>query len=78
VPFKAETDYMTFSLIMNRELKFPELARISPEAINLIDKLLSLNPAERGADDYESLKNHPFFDGIDFMNLGTLDDILFN
>jgi len=68
---------MTFSLIMNRDLNFPEYARISPEAINLIDKLLSLNPAQRGADDYQGLKNNPFFDGIDFMNLGTLDDILF-
>ena len=46
------------------------------EAVDLIDKLLTLNPLERlgygppGSDnDYDALKNHSFFKGVDFAKI---------
>jgi hypothetical protein len=49
---------------------------LSLEAVDLIDKLMQLVPEERlgagepGSDtDYEHLKNHPFFKGINFKRL---------
>ncbi len=40
VPFKGESDYQTFQMILGRKLKFPLELDISPEAKDLVDKLL--------------------------------------
>lgn len=46
------------------------------EAKNLIDRMLDLNPVTRigtgppgSPNDYRAIKNHPFFNGVDFDNL---------
>ena len=46
------------------------------EAVDLIDKLLNLNPLKRlgygppGSDnDYDALKNHSFFKGVNFAKI---------
>jgi len=46
------------------------------EAVDLIDKLLDLNPLKRlgygppGSDnDYDALKNHSFFKGVNFAKI---------
>jgi hypothetical protein len=46
------------------------------EAVNLIDRLMTLNPLQRlgygakGSDnDYDALKNHSFFKGVDFAKI---------
>lgn len=46
------------------------------EAVDLINKLLTLNPLERlgygepGSDnDYQALKRHPFFKGVNFAKI---------
>ena len=41
---------------------------ISPKAVDLIDKLLNMNPAQRlGANGAQEVKNHPFFDGNNLL-----------
>ena len=67
---------MTFDKILARDFKFPESPAISDEARDLIDKLLQLQPLKRlGAgkpgteNDINSLKNHPYFSGIDWETL---------
>jgi len=71
VPFKAQHDYQTFQLILERKMVFPP--DMEPEAKNLIDRMLDLNPATRigcspprTTNDISAIKNHPFFEGLDF------------
>jgi hypothetical protein len=43
-------------------------------AIDLIKKLLCREPSQRlGASNFDQLKNHPFFDGVDFSSLHAPD-----
>lgn len=79
-PFNAETPELVFEKILNRDIQWPELSdsfknesepTFSPEAKDLIDKLLCMDQnkrigAKNGAED---IKNHPFFDGIDWDTL---------
>ncbi len=46
------------------------------EAVDLIDKLLNLNPLKRlgygppgSGNDYDALKNHSFFKGVNFAKI---------
>lgn len=78
--FRAENEYLTFQQILNHPAEdfayppgFPDVAR------DLIDKLLLQEPRERigaGTDDdgngYLALKSHPFFDGVDWDRLGSM------
>jgi 3-phosphoinositide dependent protein kinase-1 len=78
--FRAENEYLTFQQILNHPAEdfayppgFPNVAR------DLIDKLLLQEPKERigaGSDEegngYSSLKAHPFFDGINWETLGSI------
>lgn len=59
-PFKAANEYLTFQKIVKLEYSFPD--GFPPVARDLITKLLVLDPAERPH--IESIKQHPFFDGI--------------
>ena len=45
VPFKAQHDYQTFQLILQRKMVFP--ADMEPEAKDLIDRMLELDPTKR-------------------------------
>lgn len=45
VPFKAQHDYQTFQLILERKMTFPEA--MDPQARDLIDKMLQVDPAKR-------------------------------
>jgi 3-phosphoinositide dependent protein kinase-1 len=73
VMFKAQHETQIFEMIMERKLSFPKYMDV--EAIDLIDKLMHKNPAQRlgvGTDnknDYESLKKHKFFKGINFKKI---------
>ncbi len=74
VPFKANYDYQVFQMITDRKVDFPNY--LTEDAVDLIDKLMQLNPYERlgaGAlgtpNDYENLKQHPFFKSINFKKL---------
>lgn len=74
VPFKAQHDYQTFQLILERKMCFPH--EMEPEAKNLIDRMLDLNPCNRlgcgrsgTPNDINAVLNHPFFEGISFPTL---------
>ena len=81
VPFNGATDYKTFQMILERDLKFPE--DMSEHARDLIDKLLQKEPHQRlgsgpqhSDNDFSALKNHPFFDGINFETLNSQEILL--
>ncbi|KAJ8433305.1 hypothetical protein Cgig2_012873 [Carnegiea gigantea] len=69
-PFKDSSEWLIFQKIIARDLKFPDY--FSEEARDLIDRLLSIDPSKRpgaGPEGYAELKNHPFFNGVDWANL---------
>lgn len=67
-PFRGGTEYLIFQKILNGDYSFPD--GFDSRASDLITKLLQFNPKERlGSDDtketrYQSIRNHPFFNGI--------------
>ncbi|XP_055912054.1 3-phosphoinositide-dependent protein kinase 1 isoform X2 [Eupeodes corollae] len=68
-PFRGNNEFMIFKEILNCNLEFPD--GFDKNAEDLVRKLLKLNPNERiGAHDkigcYESIRSHPFFEGVDF------------
>ena len=74
VPFKANYDFQVFQMITERKLVFPKYLPL--DAVDLIDKLMHLNPYQRlGAgfdnsdNDYEHLKQHIFFKSVNFKKL---------
>ncbi|EFA80964.1 protein serine/threonine kinase [Heterostelium album PN500] len=69
-PFSADTVEMTFQNILQRNIKWP--SDISPEAKDIIDKLLALNAQSRlGYSGVEEIKAHPFFKGVDWDTIRT-------
>jgi len=70
LPFRGKTEFLTFQKVSNREITYPK--NFPPVAKDLIENLLIINPANRiGAREggYQELKDHPFFEGIDWNNL---------
>ncbi len=64
-PFKGQTEYITFENIINKDPEFP--AKFPSEAKDLISKLLAKEPASRiGSNSIEEIKEHPFFNDINF------------
>lgn len=68
-PFCSETPHETYKKIMNwREFLFiPEECNLSREAEDLIRRFLCDAPHRLG--DPQLIKRHPFFRGIDWVNL---------
>ncbi|KAJ6986742.1 3-phosphoinositide-dependent protein kinase 2-like isoform X1 [Populus alba x Populus x berolinensis] len=69
-PFKDASEWLIFQRIIARDLRFPDY--FSEEARDLIDHLLDIDPSRRpgaGCGGYALLKNHPFFEGVDWKNL---------
>ncbi|GAA5903047.1 PDK1 family serine/threonine-protein kinase [Sporobolomyces salmoneus] len=64
-PFQARTEYLMFQKIMNLEYEFP--LGFPPEAKDLVEKLLVVDPLKRLGGDpkngngIEAIKSHPFF-----------------
>jgi serine/threonine protein kinase len=76
VPFNGATEYKTLNMIKERDLKFPE--GMNEYAKDLIDKLLQKEPRYRlgsgplnSDNDFDALKRHPFFEGINFESLNS-------
>ena len=73
-PFKATNEYLTFQLIMKLEYSFPD--NFPPVARDLVEKLLVLDPVDRlgsGEDGIEDIRNHAWFDDVDFQQIWNLD-----
>ena len=73
-PFKGKTEEETLDNIKNIKHNFEEDDKnnISEEAKDLISKILIKDPCKRigyNSYDYNEIKNHPFFKGINFDNL---------
>ena len=73
-PFKGKTEEETLDNIKNIKYNFEEDDKnnISEEAKDLISKILIKDPCKRigyNSYDYNEIKNHPFFKGINFDNL---------
>ncbi|KAK8898647.1 Serine/threonine-protein kinase 38 [Tritrichomonas musculus] len=70
-PFLDDTPRGTAIRIVKwrQTLQFPDVPSVSPEAIDLIKKLLC-NAEDRL--DFEGIKAHPFFQGIDFDYLQSM------
>jgi serine/threonine kinase 38 len=68
-PFYAEDPTQTCHKIIRWKefLEFPEDIKVSSEAIDLIKRLLT-DPKER-IKDVQEIKAHPFFKGIDWINI---------
>ncbi|KNE66355.1 AGC/PDK1 protein kinase [Allomyces macrogynus ATCC 38327] len=61
-PFKGSNDYQTFQKILKRDFIIPD--RIDPDARDLIDKMLVLDP--NGRISLADAKQHAFFSGFDW------------
>lgn len=75
-PFHAKTPEQVFENILNGRVDWPnlspqeELKFCSPEAKDLIKKLLCMNPENRlGVNGAQEIKDHPYFKGIDWDEL---------
>lgn len=73
-PFNGQVDFEVFNKIKERQLVIPN--ELEPECVDVIDKLLQLDPRSRlgmgpkGSDfDFAALKSHPFFSAINFETL---------
>ncbi|CAH0481098.1 unnamed protein product [Peronospora belbahrii] len=64
-PFNDDTVDAIFENILERQILWPDGEKcLSPEAVDLIDKLLDPNPETRM--NWEGIKQHKFFDGINW------------
>ncbi|XP_047172775.1 serine/threonine-protein kinase 38-like [Vigna umbellata] len=70
-PFYSDDPMLTCRKIVNWKayLKFPEEARLSPEAKNLISKLLCNVNQRLGSNGADEIKAHPFFKGVEWDKL---------
>ena len=69
-PFYDSNTNKMYKSIIRSEVDFPRGA--TPESIDLITRLLDKNPETRlgsGPRDYEDIKEHPFYDGLDWEAL---------
>lgn len=71
-PFRGSNDYVIFKEILGCAVDFPQ--GFDKDAEDLVRRLLKIDPRERlGAQDefgyYQSIRAHPFFDGIDWTTL---------
>ena len=76
-PFHGDDEGDTFRRIMCGAVQWDELGEdVSPEARDLIAKLLVHNPEKRlGAGGIMEIMNHPWFNGIDWDNIDKLPPV---
>jgi serine/threonine-protein kinase RIM15 len=74
-PFHAETPEKVFENILSGHIEWHEdWIEFSDEARDFMQRLMTLNPNERlGAGGAEEVKNHPFFEGIDWDKVTTTE-----
>jgi cGMP-dependent protein kinase len=70
VPFGEDLDdpHDIYNYILNaKKVYYPKFVNTRSNIIALIEQLLSKNPAVRSGGSMESLKKHPFFNGLDWV-----------
>ncbi|KAL5149156.1 Serine/threonine-protein kinase CBK1 [Glycine soja] len=74
-PFYSDDPMLTCRKIVNWKtyLKFPEEARLSPEAKDLISKLLCNVNQRLGSKGADEIKAHPFFKGVEWDKLYQME-----
>ncbi|XP_054794956.1 uncharacterized protein LOC129301519 [Prosopis cineraria] len=74
-PFYSDDPMSTCRKIVNwkSHLKFPEEARLSPEAKDLICKLLCNVNHRLGSNGADEIKDHPFFKGVEWDKLYQME-----
>uniref|UniRef100_A0A7N0TPN3 non-specific serine/threonine protein kinase n=1 Tax=Kalanchoe fedtschenkoi TaxID=63787 RepID=A0A7N0TPN3_KALFE len=74
-PFYSDDPMSTCRKIVNwrSHLKFPEEARLSPEAKDLISKLLCNVNQRLGTNGADEIKAHPWFKGVQWDKLYSMD-----
>lgn len=74
-PFYSDDPMSTCRKIVNwrTHLKFPEEAKLSPEAKDLISKLLCNVPQRLGSNGADEIKAHPWFNGIDWERIYQME-----
>ena len=72
-PFHADTPERVFDNIVSRRIDWHENELdISPQARNLMDRLMCYDPTKRlGANGAQEVKAHPFFEGIEWETITT-------
>lgn len=70
-PFCSETPQETYCKILNwhETLQFPEDIHLSPEAEDLIRRLLTSQDQRLGRGGADEIKAHPFFRGVDWSSI---------
>ncbi|XP_026056518.1 serine/threonine-protein kinase greatwall isoform X2 [Carassius auratus] len=67
-PFNDETPQLVFQNILNRDIPWPDGdEELTQNARNAIEILLTMDTAKRAG--FKELKEHPFFEGVDWENL---------
>ncbi|XP_045793026.1 serine/threonine-protein kinase tricornered-like [Trifolium pratense] len=74
-PFYSDDPMSTCRKIVNwkSHLKFPEEARLSPEATDLISNLLCNVNQRLGSNGAAEIKSHPFFEGVQWEKLYQME-----
>ncbi|KAN0063369.1 rim15, signal transduction response regulator [Thecaphora frezii] len=74
-PFHADTPEKVFDNILSRRIDWEEdSVEVSTEARSLMEALMCTDPKSRlGSNGVEEIKQHPFFEGIDWQNV-TADE----
>ncbi|KAK9947785.1 hypothetical protein M0R45_003390 [Rubus argutus] len=69
LPFGSwrESELDTFAKIAKGQLNLPQT--FSPEVVDFITKLLEVENTRLGSQGYDSVKSHPWFDGIDWRRI---------
>lgn len=70
VPFGEEDEdpYVVYEKVLEHRIKFPSAQEYSPATKQLIEQLLSKNPAMRIGGSFENLKKHPWFLEFDWVS----------
>lgn len=80
-PFCGDSVEKVFENVQNYRIDWPSIGYdedcITPEAVDLITKLLNPNPNKRlGSHGTQEVKNHPFFKGFDWKDIREKDGLI--
>lgn len=74
-PFCSDNAHDTYRKILawRESLQFPDDIHLSPEAEDMIRRLISAPEGRLGRNGAQEIKNHPFFAGVDWSTIRRID-----